>query len=81
MCVCMHEIYIYTHIYIHIYIHIYTYTYMYIYIHACMHAYIHTYIHIYDIQVPRLRAMCEARGLKKTGTKQQLITRYICMYI
>jgi len=29
------------------------------------------------MKVPRLRAMCEARGLKKNGTKQQLITRLL----
>jgi hypothetical protein len=30
-----------------------------------------------SMKVPRLRAMCEARGLKKNGTKQQLINRLL----
>jgi len=32
---------------------------------------------VQSMKVPRLRAMCEARGLKKNGTKQQLITRLL----
>jgi len=32
---------------------------------------------VQSMKVPRLRAMCEARGLKKNGTKQQLINRLL----
>jgi len=32
---------------------------------------------VQSMKVPRLRSMCEARGLKKNGTKQQLITRLL----
>lgn len=29
------------------------------------------------MRVPRLKSMCEARGLKKAGTKQELIDRLV----